>query len=56
MIVSSHQTWLHGGCHGNPPFKSFPILCRFLPRQMLACLRAFTPVNAKTGLFFEVLA
>lgn len=53
MIVTSHQAWSHSGCHEKLSFKSFPILCRFTPRQMLACLCALKSVSVKTGLLFE---
>lgn len=55
MTLPRYQTWPLGGRHGNFQINSFCNLCRFLPRQMLACLRAVAHVCAKAGLFFEVL-
>ncbi len=56
MSVLPHQARPQCGCHRKSLTHFFPDLCRFLPRQMLACLRAFALVSAKTGLFYEVIA
>ena len=56
MIATPHQTRQQCGCHGNLTTKSFPFVCRFLPRQMLACLCALKSVSAKAGPTFEVMA
>ena len=56
MSVPPHQTRQQCGCHRKSHKRFFPYLCRHLPRQMLACLRALAPVGAKTGLFYEVLS
>lgn len=56
MSHIDHKPFYRGLSHGNFQDKSFLHLCRFLPRQMLACLRAFSLASAKAGLLFEVMA
>lgn len=56
MTVPPHKARQQCGCHRKSLSRFFPDLCRFLPRQMLACLRAFALVSAKAGLFYEVIA
>ena len=54
MIALPQKTRQHDGCHGKSISRFFPDLCRYLPRQMLACLCALKSVSAKADLFYEV--